>query len=147
MRIKAAGLVPVGDLAGNDMTRAETVTLFNDLCIMAPGALVDPVISWEAVETQSVRATFTNGCHSSRAELQFNDAGELIDFWSDDRLAASADGKTLTPMRWSTPVTQYRAFGPHRLASAGQGVWHPSDGANVYLELVLEDVQYNAGPR
>ncbi len=80
MRIKAAGLVPVGDLAGNDMTRAETVTLFNDLCIMAPGALVEPAISWEAVDAQSVRATFTNGGHSIRAELQFNDAGELIDF-------------------------------------------------------------------
>ena len=88
MRIKAAGLVPVVDLAGNDMTRAETVTLFNDLCIMAPGALVEPAISWEAVDAQSVRATFTNGGHSIRAELQFNDAGELIDFWSDDRLAA-----------------------------------------------------------
>ena len=46
MLIKAAALVPVVDLAGPEMTQSETVTLFNDLCILAPSALLDPHVNW-----------------------------------------------------------------------------------------------------
>jgi hypothetical protein len=35
-------LFTVAQAHGPEMDRAETVTLLNDLCIMAPGALVDP---------------------------------------------------------------------------------------------------------
>jgi hypothetical protein len=146
MRVKAAGLVTVADLAGYDMTRAETVTLFNDLCIMAPGALIDPAITWEPIDSTRVAATYTNAGHTIRAELWFDEAGALTNFISDDRLAASADGRTMTPMRWSTPLSDYRAFGLHRLASRGEGRWHAPDGEYVYLDLVLDDIAYNVGP-
>jgi hypothetical protein len=35
------------------------------------------------------------------AVLHFDESGELVDFVSDDRLAASPDGKTFLPLRWS----------------------------------------------
>lgn len=147
MRVKAAALVPVVDLSGPDMTRAETVTLFNDLSIMAPGALVDRAITWEPTDGLCVRATFTNAGHTIRAELVFNDAGELVDFVSDDRLAATPDGGGMVPMRWSTPLTEYRTFGAHRLGSRGEGRWHAPDGEYSYLELVLDEVTYNVWSR
>jgi hypothetical protein len=65
-----------------EMTQAETVTLFNDMCIMALGTLVDPAIAWETVDAQIARATFTNEGHTIRAELSFNETGELMNFWS-----------------------------------------------------------------
>jgi len=145
MRIEAAGLVPVVDLAGEDMTRAETVTLFNDMCIMAPAALIDPAITWEPAEDRRARAVFRHAGHTIRAELWFNEAGDLVDFWSDDRLVASADGQTLTAMRWSTPIGQYRDFGGHRLASQGEGRWQGADGAYAYIELTIDDVRYGEG--
>jgi hypothetical protein len=147
MRVKAAALVPVVDLAGPDMTRAETVTLFNDLTIMAPGALVAPAITWESADGLRVRAAFTNAGHTIRAELIFNDVGELVDFLSDDRLAATPDGRGMVPMPWSTPLREYRSFGTHRLASRGEGRWHAPDGSYVYLDLVLDDVAYNVWAR
>lgn len=143
MRVKAAGVVPVVTASGPAMTQAETVTMFNDMCLMAPATLIDPAITWEGVEGPVVTAAYTNAGHTIRARLVFNDAGELIDFWSDDRRQASERGQALTPIRWSTPVGRYRPFGPVRLAAAGEARWHEPSGDYAYIELQITDVRYN----
>ena len=147
MQGKAAALVPVVDMSGPEMTQAETVTLFNDMCIMAPATLVDPAIAWEAVDARIARAAFTNAGHTIRAELSFNEAGELTNFWSDDRRRVSADAHVMTAIRWSTPVGDYRAFGPVRLASRGEGRWHEPGGEYAYIELEIDDLQHNVQSR
>jgi hypothetical protein len=147
MRVKAAALVPVVDVSGNEMTQGETVTMFNDMCVMAPATLIDPAIVWEPVDARIVRASFTNAGHTIRAELSFNEAGELTNFWSDDRYQTSRDGKTVKQVRWSTPLGRYRAFGPVRLASGGEGRWHEPGQEYAYIELMLDDVQYNVRSR
>jgi hypothetical protein len=146
MNVKAAALVPVARVSGTEMTQSETVTLFNDMCVMAPAALISPAITWEAVDAHAVRARFTNAGHTIRAELQFNDAGELTNFLSDDRYQLSPDG-SVRKVRWSTPITSYRPFGLVRLASGGDARWHEPDGEYAYIELTLDDVQYNVRSR
>lgn len=48
MQIKLASLLQVVDAKGPKMNQGETVTLFNDLCLMAPAALIDKErIQWE----------------------------------------------------------------------------------------------------
>ena len=49
MRVKAASLLTMVDAKGPDMDAAETVTVFNDLCVFAPGALVDHDIQWREI--------------------------------------------------------------------------------------------------
>jgi hypothetical protein len=146
MRVKAAALVPVATAAGREATQAETVTLFNDMCLMAPATLIDPAIEWDAIDARTVRARFTNAGHTIHAELSFNEAGELTNFMSDDRYAVASDG-TMRSLRWSTPVAAYRQFGPVRLVSRGEGRWHEPDGEYAYIELTIDDVQYNVAPR
>ena len=114
MRVKAAALVPVVDVSGNEMTQGETVTMFNDMCVMAPATLINPAIEWVPVDALTARATFTNAGHTIRAELSFNQAGELTNFWSDDRYQTSPDGKSVKKVRWSTPLGPYRSFGSVR---------------------------------
>jgi hypothetical protein len=143
MRIKAAGLVTVADAAGPEMNRSETVTMFNDMCVLAPGTLIDPAIVWETIDTRTVGATFTNAGHAIRAELSFNEAGELTNFWSDDRYQLWTDGRTAKKVRWSTPLGRYRSFGSLRLASGGEARWHEPDREYAYIEITLDDVQYN----
>ena len=141
MRVKAAALVPVVDVSGSEMNQGETVTMFNDMCVMAPATLIDPAIVWEPVDARTVKARFTNAGHTIRAELSFNEAGELTNFLSDDRYQTSPDGKTATKVRWSTPLGPYRAFGPVRLASGGEGRWHEPGQEYTYIELTFEEVQ------
>jgi hypothetical protein len=143
MRIKAVALVPVVSAAGPEMTRSETVTLLNDMFMFAPAALIDAAISWTPVDAHTVVATFTNAGHTVQARASFGDSGQLLDFVSDDRYQLSPDGKTATLLRWSTPVTSYRRFGAMQLPAGGEGRWHDPRGDYAYIELTVDDVEYN----
>lgn len=146
MRAKVCSLIDVLDATGPEMTRAETVTLLNDLCIFAPAALVDAPLTWQPIADQRVLAIYTHGAHTVTAELVFNDHAELVDFISDDRPAATADGKGFMPQRWSTPLRDYAQIGTYRLATAGEGRWHPAgEEPYDYIELHLDDITYNLG--
>ena len=142
MRIKPFGAFAIVDAAGPEMDQAETVTLFNDMCLLAPGTLVDPAIEWEAVDARTAKARFIHAGHAIAATLHFDEQGLLKDFVSDDRLA-SQDGQAFKRWRWSTPVMEYRAFGPYRLAGRGEARWHPPEGEYVYGEFEILDVEYN----
>ena len=143
MTIKAAALVPVVDAGGPEMNQSETVTLLNDMCIMAPATLTDRRLRWEAVDGRTARVTFTNAGHTVAAELSFDDGGELTNFRSDDRYQLSADGRSARLVRWSTPIKDHRRFGNVRLASAGEGRWHEADSDYAYIELTIDQVEYN----
>ncbi|MBK7049154.1 MAG: hypothetical protein IPH48_22145 [bacterium] len=145
MRVKVASVFTMVDAHGPQMDAAETVTLFNDLCVMAPGAMVDPAIVWQQVDAHTVYGTFTNAGRTVRAVLTFNDLGELTNFVADGRGALAKDGTSFTPMRWSTPLSAYRDFGAHRLMSHGEGVWHAEAGTFVYLRFEVEAIEYNVG--
>jgi hypothetical protein len=143
MRVRLLSLIPLVAAGGPDMTRAETVTLLNDLALLAPGAMIDSGVQWEPIDERSVRAVYTVGTNTVRATLHFNEAGELDDFVSDDRLAASADGTEFVRQRWSTPVNGYRTFGTRRAMSSGEGRWHPPAGEFSYIELELLELEIN----
>jgi hypothetical protein len=146
MRAKVLSLVTVVDVAGPKMDRGETVTVFNDLVVLAPGAIADAPVRWTAVDPQHVRGVFTNGAQTVTAELTFNQAGDLVDFASDDRLRASADGKSFTLQRWSTPLSGHRddAHG-QRVPISGDGRWlaPAPEGWFTYVELHFDDIAYN----
>ena len=69
MRVKVASIVQVVDAKGPEMDESETVTLFNDLCVFAPGALVDRGIQWQEIDPHTVSALFANASHTIRAVL------------------------------------------------------------------------------
>ena len=145
MRVKVGSLVPMVNAAGPEMDRGETVTLFNDLCVFAPAALVDAQVTWQPVDRHHVRGAFTSGSHTVTAELVFDDGGALVGFVSDDRLRASQDGRTFTPQRWSTPVGDYRTVDSRRVATCGEARWHAGDpeGEFAYVEMRVDELTYN----
>jgi hypothetical protein len=146
MRVKLCSLLPIVNAAGPEMDRGETVTLFNDLCVLAPAALIDAPIRWRSIDAHRIHAEFTNGAHTVSAELVFNDDDELINFVSDDRSRTSADGRQFTPQQWSTPLGAYRTIGARRFATYGEGRWHGAypEGEFSYVELNIDDIAYNS---
>jgi hypothetical protein len=146
MRGRLCSLIRILDAAGPDMTRAETVTLFNDLCIMAPAALPDAPVTWTPVDSNAIRGTFSLGRHEVSATLLFNEAGDLVDFVSEDRLRASPDGKAFTRLGWSTPLGDYAELHGRRLATVGRAMWHAPEpeGRFTYLEFHIDDIEYDA---
>ncbi len=146
MRVKVAAFLTVADARGPEMDVSETVTLFNDMCLFAPGSLVDPAIRWQQSNARTSTASFTSAGHAVTATLFFNDAGELVDFVSEDRFGSSPDGKSFSTMRWSTPVQNYRSLGFRRIIGSGEARWHAANSSYEYIKLELDEIQYNPSP-
>lgn len=142
MLIKLAGLITVGDGKGEEMNKGETVTVFNDMCMFAPGSLIDKRIQWETIDPLTVRGTFDNNGIKVSAMLYFNDKGELVNFISDDRYY-SPTGKTYQNVRWSTPSQEYKEYNGYRLSSGGQAVWSFTEGDYCYARVDVKEVEYN----
>ena len=145
MRGRVLSVATVVDAAGPEMDRSETVTVFNDLVVLAPGAIIDAPVRWTALDADHVRGVFSTGDQSVAAVLTFNAQNDLVDFASQDRFRSSADGSSFCKQDWSTPVNAFRECGGFRLPTAGQGRWDAPapEGAFTYLEFHLDDIQYN----
>jgi hypothetical protein len=142
MDIRAASLVKVQYAEGPEMNVSETVTHFNDMCLLAPGSLINSNITWESVSGNEVRAAFTNKGITVRAILQFNDKGELINFISDDRYYSSPSGK-MQKARWMTPVKIYKEEGGIRFPSYGEAIWAKPEGNFTYAEMKIKSILIN----
>jgi hypothetical protein len=139
MHIRLLSLLHLVDASGDAFARAETVTVLNDFCIMAPAVLIDERFVWHPINAHEARVTFHNGARVISASLRFNDDGDLIDFSSDDRHALPGDGDV-----WTTPLRAYHEFGVARLASEGDAVWHYTDKpAWTYGKFHIRSVRYN----
>jgi hypothetical protein len=135
MDIRLFGLFPVVQKSGKDMDKAETVTLFNDMCLMAPATLIDKRITWQAIDSNSAKATFTNHGITISAILYFNEQDQLVNFISNDR--------DVNHYPFSTPVSNYKNINGINIMTYGETVWHYPDGKFVYGKFNLKDVEYN----
>jgi hypothetical protein len=139
MDIKLFSTLPVAQAAGPEMFQSETVTFFNDMCILAPATLIDERISWEAVDDTTAYARFTNQGTTISATLYFNKAGQLINFSSEDRYDINAMEK----YRFTTPLQDYQEINGYRLARYGEAVWDYPEGAFVYGKFWMGEVVYD----
>lgn len=144
MNIKAAGLVTVLDEKGAEMRISDTTTLLNDICLFAPAALTDKRITWETVDTSTVSATLKYKGTKVSALLYFNEAGELVNFVSEDRYYTPLDGSKSIKTRWSTPLRNYRERNGLKLPSGGEAVWNLPEGDYSYIKFTnIKEVKYN----
>lgn len=142
MLIKIAGLVTVADARGPEMDMGETVTVFNDMCLLAPASLIDQRIQWETINDLTVKATFHhNGCNIS-ALLYFNKEGALTNFVTEDRYMTTS-GNSYQKVKWSTPVKEYKEFNGLRLPGKAEAIWHLPEGDYCYAKFDVKNVACN----
>jgi hypothetical protein len=139
MNVKLFGLIDVVKIQDENLAKGETVTVFNDICLMAPGFLTDKRITWELLNDTAAKATLTNGPIKVSAVLYFNQQGQLIDFISNDRYETNS--KLWLP--FSTPVSEYKVISNMNLISYGEAVWHYPDSAFVYGKFRTKKIEYN----
>lgn len=139
MDVRLFGLFSIVKLSGEVMNKAETVTLFNDMCLLAPATLIDKRIQWEAINDTSTKAIFNNRNISISATLFFNSQGQLIDFLSEDRTAIS----DMKQYPFSTPVSEYKNINGFNIMSHGEAIWHYPDGKFTYGKFTLNNLEYN----
>jgi hypothetical protein len=116
------------------------------MCVLAPAALIDPALTWTALDDRHVVATLDRFDETVSATLTFDDDDRLVDFVSDDRSRSSSDGRSFTPQRWSTPLSEERDFDGRRVNAHGEARWHAPlpEGEFAYLDFELDAITYNA---
>lgn len=139
MDIRLFGIFTIVHHANGVMNKTETVTFFNDMCLLAPGTLIDDRIQWQEIDDQTIAATFTTNDIAVSAVLYFNDEGQLINFISNDRTDVS-DMKTYP---FSTPVNEYQAIHDQNVISKGEAIWHYPEGTFTYGKFSLQKIEYN----
>lgn len=142
MLIKVLSLLPVVDIQEDQLFRAETVTFLNDVCIMAPAALIDERFQWEPLDDRRVRVIFENQGVSVSAELQFAADGRLINFRSNDR----TDINRRAQVPFSTPIGDYQEVDGRLVPTYGEAIWHYPEGAFTYGRFHIDKIIYNEMP-
>lgn len=142
MRVRMAKLFDVVNISGPDLSKAETVTVLNDISAFAPAALAGPQFSWKELSSREAEVTFTNGPHSIRAVLTIDEEGRLVNFRSDDRAELQKDG-TLKFLPWTTPLSDFKEFNGRTVPGYGEAVWHRPEGPFTYGTFKVLDVSFN----
>ncbi|MCB0643021.1 MAG: hypothetical protein KDC44_15335 [Phaeodactylibacter sp.] len=142
MKGKLLGLFTIVDAKGEEANQAETVTLFNDICIFAPGLLISNNIEWTVIDSLTAGARYTNGNLSIEAKLHFDADGRLINFTSNDRYETK-DGRVFHNYPWETPITEYQHFNGFNLPSKVKAIFKHPDEDFCYAEFELEQIEYN----
>lgn len=142
MDIRLLSMFKVSYQSGAVMDTSETVTFFNDMCVLAPGALIDKRIEWLEVVGNRVKASFTNNGIIISAWLYFNEKGELVNFVSEDRSALGKNGETIK-LKWSTPMQKYKSINGYRLASYAEAIYTYPDGDFTYATFTVKSIEYN----
>ncbi|MBA4056576.1 MAG: hypothetical protein C0490_17810 [Marivirga sp.] len=142
MDIRLLSLFKVQYQAGKEMNVSETVTFFNDMCVMAPATLIDKRIKWVSVEGDTVKAEFTDNGTTISASLYFNEKGELVNFISEDRYAVTKNSE-MVRAPWSTPLKEYKEINGYRLATYGETIYDFPEGDFCYGKFRLNGVRYN----
>jgi hypothetical protein len=140
-QVRIASLFPMVDQKGPLMTRSETVTLLNDIVVMAPAAVLDLPFTWETLSARTVRATFSNAGYTVSAILRFDDAGDLVGFRSNDR--AEMTGTEVRVVPWSTPISNYAVVDGVRVGTHGDANWIEPTGEWTYGKFTIRRIEYN----
>jgi len=101
--------------------------------------LISENIKWREIDDNICEAIFTNKGVDITARLYFNEAGELINFTSNDRY----DTSTESQIQFSTPAKKYTTINDHYLCHYGEATWHYPEGDFVYGKFNLIDIEYN----
>jgi len=141
MKIKLLGLFTVVDAKGTEMNIGETVTVFNDMCVMAPASLIDKNIEWQVIDSLTMHAKYTNGNISISATLFFDNDGRLVNFVSNDRCEYS-DG-VFKRFPWETPISEYKKINGYNLPWKAKLIYKHPDEDLVYGEFELVTIEYN----
>jgi len=136
-QVRVAGLIPMVNESGPLMTRSETVTLFNDMCLLAPGSLIGAPVTWTVVDDSTLGARYSNAGHTIDAVLTFDASGDIENFVSHDR-GKEVDGKQII-VSWDTPVSAYASFDGVRIVGQAEARYAES----AYGRFTITGAEFN----
>ncbi|GBD91879.1 hypothetical protein BMS3Abin04_02611 [bacterium BMS3Abin04] len=141
MLIKLLKLFTVADAKGLEMDKSALVTVLSETFIIPTYALQD-YIEWEAVDNNNAKATLTYNDIKVSGAFNFNDKGEMVSFYTDDRYFAEKDG-AYKKIPWSVIVDNYMEKDGIKFPCEIKVIWHYESSDFEYFKCKISNIEYN----
>lgn len=141
MLIKLLKLFTVADAKGIEMDKSALVTVLSETFILPTYALQD-YIEWKAIDDNNAKARLTYNDINVSGTFSFNDKGEMISFYTNDRYSAEKDG-TYKKIPWSVRVNNYCKKNGIRFPCEIKVIWHNEGGDFEYFKGEISNIEYN----
>ncbi|MGX7149229.1 DUF6544 family protein [Enterococcus ureasiticus] len=128
------------DEGGTEFEKASLATYLAE-CFLVPSAILENDIAWEEIDEYTVKAIIHYKDVSVSGIFTFNKDGEVISFFTKDRMAISTDG-TKENAPWSATFKNYISKNGVKNPSRLQGIWHYSEGDSIYFDGKLSEIKY-----
>lgn len=143
MLIKLLKLFTVADAKGIEMDKSALVTVLSETLII-PNYAVQTYIKWDAIDDNSAKATLTFKNIQVSGTFRFNEKGEMISFYTEDRYFAEKNG-IFKKIPWSIVVDAYGEKDGVKFPSKIKAIWHLKDGDFEYFKGEITNIEYNPG--
>lgn len=141
MRGKLAGLLTVIQGKGSEMDTSEQVVLLSEM-FTTPATLIDRRITWEDIDSTTVKAIFTDNGRRVSGLIRFNENGELTEFITEDKAYQDKDN-TYKKVSWSVLLKDYKDFNGLILSTYSEVIWHFPEGDQCYGKVSMKEIEYN----
>lgn len=136
---KLLSIIPVAEASGEEIDQGAMLRYLNEI-MWFPEAYFSEYISWTGVNDSSAQVKFSYKGKSVFAMAYFDAEGKMVDFTAD-RYRMTDGGCVLS--KWSTPITEYKKMNGLTLPVSGQGVWKLPDGDFAYIDLTVNEIEYD----
>lgn len=137
MLIKAFSLVTMVDAKGDKMDRGAMLRYMSEICWF-PSAVIRSYMTWEAVDSNSAKATMTYNGISVSGIFSFDEQGRMVSF-SAKRYMEGKD----EPQDWYIPIMEWKTFEGITVPSKGKVIWKLAEGDFNYYDWEVTDIRYD----
>lgn len=141
MLVKLLKIIPVSNAAGIEMDTAELVTILAET-IMIPHYALQKYITWEVIDTSSIKGIINYKGISASGIFHFNQDGDCTRFVTNDRYLTQKNDK-YQKTRWTATVNDYTLNKGIRFPSKFSAVWHTANGDYEYFKGTIKSIVFN----
>jgi hypothetical protein len=139
MHAKLAYLFTVFDIQGEKLDQGAMIRYLSEM-IWFPTAFLGENITWQAVDSNSADVQLVDAGKSVSGRLYFDDDGRPTNFTAMRYREIDGD---FALDAWSTPIIGYGVHAGLNLPTQGQAVWNLQSGDLVYVNMQIEEIEYN----
>lgn len=140
MLIKLGGLFPVVNVSENEKVNSGTMIRYLSEICWFPSAALKDYITWEAVDSNSAKATFSHNNETVSGIFTFTENGELLNFEAKRYYGGEEDSKLET---WLVKTETFKEFNGIKIPNKSTVTWQLDDGDFHWLTVEVTEIEYN----